>query len=420
VLALTEELFGKVRKHFPSDFIRIYVLSVLKLLEKDLTTKRIGWAYERSALSLLLPEVYLSKNTVTEFVERLSLHRGGMVEFKREFQAPASGGLIFDGTSMLSTYKSNPYCEKGYSPGKKNKAQVRLVYAFETTTRKPVYFNVVPGSVSDMSAFVSSFSDLGLKNCVMVLDNGFFSDFNIKAMLGTEGMGFVLPLKGNTALVSAAHKPFISYKDVIGDNFTYHGRFVFYRELACKKYDGCKVFVYYDERRNKDLEKERLKKAQALHGGKIPAELVRKLHKECEMLGVTMLLTNNATGAEQTYLDYKARWAIEEMFDTMKNTLSFNMNHELRYETQMGWAFIEFLSLLMYFEIDEVLKEKGLYKNYSVGDLIFDLKAIEQSNCNADGKWALANLSKRRKELLDTLGVTLELITKSPDYAKEG
>ena len=417
VLVLTERLLAKIRKHFSSEFLRIYILSSLKLLEKDLTLNRIDCSYERSALSLLLPEVHLSKNTVRDFIEKLSLRRGEMIAFMKEYHVSEGGHIIFDGTSMLSASKDNPYCEKGYTPGKKNMTQIRLIYAFEIETRMPVYFNVVPGNISDMTALVCSFNDLGLKNCVMVLDNGFFSDFNIKSMLYTKGMTFILPLKDNTALVNAEYKPFIAYKGVIENNFTYHNRFVFYRELECKKYEGCRIFIYYDERRNKDLEKEKLKKARSLHGDKIPKELVSNLHKECEMLGVTMLLTNNKSDAEQTYLDYKARWAIEEMFDTMKNTLSFTMNYEAGYQTQMGWAFIEFVSLLMYYEINKVLTEKGLYKNYSCGDVLYELKTIEQSNCNADGKWMLANITKKKEELLKTLGVSLELITKNPDYA---
>ena len=416
ILVLTEGLLARIRKHFPSDFLRIYVLAALKLMEKDLRAKRIDWAYERSALSLLLPEVPMSKNTVSDFIAKLSLQRGNMVEFMREFQVSDHDSIIFDGTSMLSASKDNPYVEKGYTPGKKGETQARLIYAFEINTRRPIYFNVVPGSVSDMTALISSVGDIGLANCVMLLDNGFFSDANIKYMLAVEGMKFILPLKGNTTLVKAEHKPFRAYKDVIEDHFVYHKRFVFYREVRCDKYEGCKIFVFYDEGRNQALEKEHIRKAERANGGKIPKDMVSKLHKECAMLGVTMLLTNNRTDAEQTYLDYKARWAIEEMFDTMKNTLSFTMNYEGKYEAQMGWAFVEFLSLMMYFDLDRVLTETKLHKSYSVGDLLFDLKVIEQSNCNVDGKWRIANLSKRRKELLTALGVTLETITKPPDY----
>jgi len=410
ILVLTEKLYEMIRKHFPSEFLRIYILSVLKLMDKDLTARRIDWAYERSALSILFPEVHLSKNTVTAFMEKMSLWRGDMVTFMRAL-APEGGSVIFDGTSMMSTAKDNPYCEKGYTPGVKNKKQIRLIYAFDITTRRPIYFNVVPGSVSDMTSLLASFIELGLRNCVLVLDNGFFCDDNIKTLLAADDTKFILPLKDNTTLVKAEHKPFIAYKDVIESNFTYHNRFIFHRELECGKYADCRIIVYYDERRNKDLEKEKLKKANKFYDGRIPREVVSQLHKECEMLGVTMLLTNKESDAEAIYLDYKARWAIEEMFDTMKNSLSFNMNYEVKYETQMGWAFIEFISLLMHFEINKALTDSNLHRSYDVGDILFDLKSIEQTNYGSDGSWKLANLTKRRKDLIEKLGVSLELIS---------
>jgi len=416
IQVLTAELFEKIRKHFPSDFLRIYVLSALKLIEKNLTSKRIHWAYERSALSLLLPEVHLSKNTTTDFLEKLSLQRGCMVSFMREFHVAENSSVIFDGTSMAAVCKDNPYCEKGYTPGKKNKSQIRMIYAFDLNTRRPIYFNVVPGSISDITAMITSYSELGLKNCILILDNGFFSDIYIKQMLSSDNIRFILPLKDNSVLVDAEYKPFRAYKSVMENNFTYHKRFIFYRELKCRKYNDCRIFIYYDTNRNKDLEKEHIKKMQKEHNGSIPKELLPQLHKECEMLGVTMLMTNNTSDAETTYVDYKARWAIEELFDTMKNTLSFNMNYEAKYETQMGWSFIEFVSLMMYYEINKVIIDNNLHKNYDVGDILFDLKSIEQSNCNVDGKWKIANLSQRRKDLLEKLGVSLAPIEKLPVY----
>jgi transposase len=350
-------------------------------------------------------------------MEKLSLRRGDMVEFMREYQAAEDSNVIFDGTSMLSTSKDNPYCEKGYTPGKKNKTQIRLIYAFELNTRRPIYFNAVPGSISDMTAMITSYSELGLKNCALLLDNRFFSDANIKLMLSSENIQFIIPLKDNTKLVDAEYKPFNAYKDIIESCFIYHNRLIYYRELECSKYPGCKICVYYDERRNKDLENERIKKAQRQHNGNMPKEAIFQLRKEFAMLGVTMLITNKASDAEIIYLDFKSRWNIEEMFDTMKNTLSFNMNYEVKYETQMGWSFIEFISLLMYYEINRVIIDTGLYKNYDVGDILFDLKSIEQSNCNVGGEWKLANLTKRRKELLETMGITLEPISKPPDFS---
>jgi len=415
VMELTKGLFDRLRKHFPSDFLRIYVLAILKLMETDLTSKRIDWAYERSAVSLLLPEVHLSKNTVTDFMERLSLQRGSMVSFMREFQIAENSSVIFDGTSQTATSNDNPYVERGYTPGKKNTTQIRQIYAFETQTRRPIYYNILPGNITDRTALITSFEELDLKNCTIILDNGFFSDSNIRFMLDEE-VKFMIPLKSNTTLVDKEYKPFLAYKTVMGNSFKYHNRFIFYREIPCDKYEGCKVIVYYDEGRNKELEKERFKKANKKYGEDIPQEALVKLYKECEMLGVTMLLVKSNSDAKQIYLDFKTRWSIESMFDTMKNTLSFTMNYEVKYTTQMGWSFIEFICLQMHYEINEILIREDLYTKYDVNDVLSYLKSIEQSNCNVDGQWRISNLTQKKKELLDSLGISLQPITQSPEY----
>jgi hypothetical protein len=74
----------------------------------------------------------------------------------------------------------------------------------------------------------------------------------------------------------------------------------------------------------------------------------------------------------------------------------------------------------MYYEIDRAIKDKGLHGSYDVGDLLFDLRSIEQTNCGTDGNWMLANVIKRRKELLEKLGISLDLISTPPSAIEPG
>jgi len=123
------------------------------------------------------------------------------------------------------------------------------------------------------------------------------------------------------------------------------------------------------------------------------------------LFGVTFLLTNIDNKPELIYKDYKTRWAIEEMFDTQKNTLGFKMNYETRLEVQEGWAFIEFLSLLMYYRINNLLSEKDLLKSYSVKDVLFCASSVIQAQTN--GCWRIYNMTGKLKNLFETLGVTI-------------
>ena len=268
----SKDLFDKLRKCFPVDFIRIYVMAILKLLD-NLSMKDMDTAYNKSAISLLLPEVHLSKNTTASFLGKLSLQRSGMLQFMREYTHCGEGGLIFDGTSFISGARLNPFCEMGYSPGKAGKSQIRLLYAYSRESHLPIYFMVAPGSTSDKAAFSTALDEIGGKGCTIILDKGFFSAKNIEIM---EGMDFIVPLLKNTTLVSDDIKVFSAYEKAIRTLFTYHKRIVYYTEVKQNKFKDCRLYVYYDcERRQYLMENYFRKKGDK--SGSIPIEQMEQV-----------------------------------------------------------------------------------------------------------------------------------------------
>jgi hypothetical protein len=407
VMTASKELFDVLRECFPSEFMRIYVLAVLKLLE-NLSAKDIDVAYDRSAISVLFPKLHLSKNTVSDFLCKLSQQRKEMLKFMREYTGCEGNSIIFDGSSFLSNSRCNPFCEKGYSPGNIGKAQIRLIYAYNRTSRLPVYFRVVPGSTPDKAVFEAAIEEIGGKGHIIILDKGFFSEKNIRAMLNSRA-DFIIPLQKNTVEVEPDRKKFSAYELAIPNVFSYHKRVIYFVELASKKFSGCRVCVYYDCERRQQLMENYFRKIQD-DDGNVPEEAQASIPYDTESFGITMLLTSiKDVPARQIYLDYKARWAIEEMFDTHKNTLGFNMKYETKYETQEGWAFIEFIALLMYHKINGLLISIDLTRTYNVKDILFRLATVTQSK--ASGTWKICNMSKPLADLFGKLGVTVESLT---------
>jgi transposase len=325
--------------------------------------------------------------------------------FMKSYNCYENGGIIFDGTSFISGSRCNPFCEKGYSPGNKGKSQIRLLYAYDRVNHQPVYFRVVPGSISDKTAFQTCLDEIGNRNFTIILDKGFFSETNILLM---EGMEFIMPLQKNTTLVPAALKVFSAYERVLLNHFSYHKRIVYFTELDAGKFNGCKVCVFYDSERRQYLMENYFRKVQN-KGGSLPENIVSSVASDTASLGVTMLITSmKGSSPEQIYLDYKTRWAIEEMFDTHKNTLGFDMKYEANYKTQEGWAFVEFLALLIYYKINGMLVSSGLIKSFNVKELLYRAATITQSK--ACGTWKVCNMSKPLKEMFQTLGVSIDPI----------
>ena len=407
VIATSEELLGVLKDCFPSEFMRVYVLAVLKLLG-NLAAKDIDVAYGRSAISEMFPELHLSRNTVSDFLCKLSLQRKEMLKFMRKYTDCEGGSIIFDGSSFISGSRCNPFCEKGYSPGKIGKTQIRLIYAYNRTSCLPVYFRVVPGSESDKAAFEAALEEIDGKEHIIILDKGFFSEKNIRSIFQFKA-DFIIPLQKNTVEVEPELKKFSAYELAIPNVFSYHKRVIYFTELVSKKYNGCRVCVYYDCERRQQLMENYFRKIQD-EDGNVPEAAQASIPCDTESFGVTMLLTSTKdVSPRQVYLDYKARWGIEEMFDTHKNTLGFNMKYETKYETQEGWAFIEFLALLMYHKINGLLISKDIIKTYNVKDILFRAATITQSKIS--GAWKICNMSKPLADIFRNLGVTVNPLT---------
>lgn len=400
IMANSEDVFEKLRAFFPSDFMRIYVIAVLKLLD-NCSFDELSDAYRRSSISLLLPTVHVSENTASDFLEYLSLQRENMLNFMKSFGPFNNDTLIFDGTCFTSSSVTNPYCNKGYTPGIKNKTQIRLIYAYNTKTKQPIYFKVAPGNSSDKIILSEIMQEIQCDKTTIILDKGFLSASNIVLLSKVK---FIIPLLKNTKLVSEDMKSY-RYSDHCLDKFFYYNnRVIFYTESTQNKFANTKIYVFYDYDRREQLKSNYYAKLNC-RGNSIPDEIKDEVFADVDKLGVSLLLANVNQTPQEIYYNYKTRWEIEEMFDTHKNTLGFKMKYETKYKIQEGWSFIEFIALLIYHKINALLLNVNLISQYNVAAILKKLSIIEKTSY--ENKWHIYNLTEPLKKLISQLNLTL-------------
>ena len=82
------------------DAVRIYVISILRVCYPGIKDRELGDRYAESMLGESYPDVALSKNTVSEFMERLGKNISRIVAFMKERTGKVSMGhhLLVDGT----------------------------------------------------------------------------------------------------------------------------------------------------------------------------------------------------------------------------------------------------------------------------------------------------------------------------------
>jgi transposase len=77
--------------------------------------------------------------------------------------------------------------------------------AYDTNNREPLFYEKYPGSINDVSQLqlmLDKASGYGYKKIGFILDRGYFSKANIKAM-DTYGYSFVIMVKGMHDLVNS-------------------------------------------------------------------------------------------------------------------------------------------------------------------------------------------------------------------------
>ena len=385
-------------KIFGIDGLRIYTLAILKLLTNS-NQKNMSVAYERSYISEMIPDIHISKNTLSDYMEKLGLQRLKMLEFLNEIPRNKNGSIIFDGSSFCSNSKNNPYVDYGYNPNNPKAKQVRLIYGFDTESNTPIYFNVIPGNITDKMAFISALKESNLSDCTLILDNGFYSKDNLEAMTN-EDIDFIMPLSPNLNVVKQFDlKTFES----IHFHFYYHKRTINYLWLETNYLEKYNVYVYYDLDRRRELLNNYYIR-QNIKTEELDSKALKQLDNDTKYFGYTFLISSQSLGAENTYRQYKKRWSIEELFDTHKNTLMFDMSYEIKPISQLGWAFIEFISLLIYLRVESVLSSHKETKSLSVHDALLRYSAVVK--CKNGNIWETWNLKSETKKQLELFSVT--------------
>ena len=103
---------------------------------------------------------------------------------------------------------------------------------------------------------------------------------------------------------------------------------------------------------------------------------------------------------------YKLRWEIEQLFDTMRNTIEADtscMHDDTGFE---AWSFINHVMLIAACRVLAMIRAKKLAKEYSLAGVMDILSRVHMIQV-AD-EWMMAETTKKTKKMLKELGIVLD------------
>jgi transposase len=395
---LNRDLYERLREYFPDTFREIFTIAMLRIVHRC-TGSTLKKFYDSSVLCTEHPELALSANSVTAFMSYLGEQRGMMVEFMRSYVSDDTT-LLFDGTNIFTSSSTASYARKGYNHGKRKTTQINLLYIFDGTSHMPVYYRMLPGNIVDKASLTASIRESGAHKGIIIGDKGFYSKKNT-AFLDDGGFSYMLPLQSNTAYIDTSFTEDLDRKKYDGF-FFYHNRVIWYKKNPVGN-KGHYLYIFQDDHLKGLKESVYLAKVREDYQGYSQEQFFSKTR-----MGVIGFMSNLDELSEEIYLKYKARWEIEECFDYLKNSVQIGACYQHSNEHMEAWAFLNHISLLLFYNLNQKIISSGITGSYSAEDIIDICRNIYKVVLD-DGQQIISEVAKPDRELLEKLDVSLPI-----------
>lgn len=404
-----------------------------------------------------------SDSKVSEFLNTMDADTSVM--FQNDWNAERNHReriyFSYDSTSKICEAGDLRIVEVGHSKENVETDIFNYAIAYDTKNREPLFYEIYPGSINDMSQFqctVEKAKGYGYKKIGFVLDRGYFSKDNIY-QLEDSGYSFVMMLKGKADLVQkwvlenkgsfeTSRSCNIPAYQVYGKTIEkklfgtdkkpryihlYHSSSLEADERTGveKKINQLTAFLnshinqfrdfgpgmetyfelHYDENAKKTGKKDKDTADSSARKFVFFEEKMPVIELELKLCGYFVIVTSEKMTAKEALEIYKGRDASEKLFLSDKTFLG---NHCLRIgsdESATSKIFIEFVALIirnrMYNYLKDEMKEMATKPNYmTVPAAIRELDKIEMSR-QLDGVYRFDHaITAKQKTILGAFGLT--------------
>ena len=378
--SLVDDVISLLRKEYPEYFMKILAFSFNRLIY-PLPMKSLKSWIEKTWLSKTIHEV--SPKSLSAMLRRTGKDQNKQKKIFMKLMKKKE--VIAYDTSALFSYSSGiRMAEYAHNNNDLVLPLIRIIMGFSRMRDEPCYMRLVPGSTADIDTLRKTEEEMS-SGTLFVMDRGFIDDDNFGKM-DTRGMYFITPLKRDSKIPDYSSK-----KDGF---FMFRKRAIRYSTRTVKNYD---IHIFEDILLRADEENEYYSLTDA---GKKP-------QYSPEKAGKIAILTNAREKPQTIFELYKFRNDVEEAFDVFKNLLQVDTPYLRDDDTLRGYVFASFISLITYYRILKLLKNKKINSRTSVKDALLQLSKIYLTDVGE--RTMIAEIPKKVRELAELLDLKPEL-----------
>jgi hypothetical protein len=394
---LTQSEFGEIYASvLPNEQDTLNALLCFKLLVGSAFDNVQIW-YSGNYACLLFPKAQLDGRRLSEFLKRLGnesiqrkffeLHLSKIVGIERD--------VIIDSTGLPNEIDTS--ISQFGNHGGESEQETRLILVIDQQTGKPLYFRLLAGNIVDVSTLITTiaeFQKLGVKSTFALLDGGYYSEDNIKALYGNS-ISFLTRLNSGRVLYKELIRDSAATLEIPQNVVRYNKRALFIERREVDLF-GNKGFAYIccDVKR-KGTETDRYLLA-AIEDKLSNEEIADKL----KFKGKFVLISNRELSPHEIIPLYYTRQSAEQLFGIGKSQLNFLPLRVHSEEALRGLLLLNFMALTMQNHLQSLLKGKYTVEKAMANMANWHCKTYQ------NGTYVVQELTKKQKDVLSLLKVT--------------
>jgi transposase len=378
------DVIGTLRKTFPDDHMRMLTLALNRVI-CPMPLKSVKSWVEKTYLARIITEV--SPKSLSAMLKRVGSEGEKQKSVFRSLMK-RNEIIAYDTSALFSYSPGINMAEFGHNNSDLMLPMIKVILGFSRSRNEPCFIRSDPGSVADIDTLRASQKDVP-PGTLFFMDRGFIDDHNFETM-DTDGLYFITPMKRNSKIVD--------YSGEMKDFFMFRKRAIRYSVKRAGKYD---VHLFEDLLMKAYEENEYYSRvSEGRHVDFAP-----------ERAGKIAMLTNVGEKPQKVFELYKFRNDVEESFDVFKNLLQTDTPYLRDDDSLRGYLFVSFISLIAYYRILKLLKEKRINDRISVKDAILQLSKIYLTDVGE--RTIIAEIPKKARDLAEFLGMQPELFPNS-------
>ncbi|MDD2504632.1 MAG: transposase [Clostridia bacterium] len=348
--------------------------------------------------------------------------------------------LCYDITSVSSYGTMNEYVKYGYNRDGEKLAQINLALLFAQKSQLPVYYNRLPGNISDVSTlhhFLETFGYLKMGKLHLIMDRGFYSQKNVNELLAArDKFTIAVPsrLKWVQGIIDARRDTIQNpegYRNLDGEVLYVHSQLYPWG----KERRRCYLHLYYNAHAAADavdgFTEELLSYKQELESGQLVKEhedayqtfftvketpvrgkkvlfnnqAIQKYRNQ--YAGFYTILSNDIKDPVEALRVYRNKDSVEKAFDDLKNQLDMKRLRIHNSVAMDGRIFVQFISLIYMSALRKKMQDADLTKKYTVRELLEEMETLTQIRYSGKYGHILTEITKPQRTIIQNLNLKL-------------